>query len=339
MFEDFRLGEEIRHPTPRTLTAGDVALYQALYGSRFALQSSAPFARTLGLADAPVDDMLVFHTVFGKSVPDLSVNAVANLGYAEGRFLKPVFVGDTLSASSTIVGLKENASRQTGIVYARTVGRNQRGEEVLSYVRWVMVAKRSEASPAPAPKVPELAAFVAPEDLVPPPARFADYDFALAGGTRRFGDYEVGERLDHGAGQTIEEAEHQLATRLFQNTAKVHFDALAQKASRFGRRLVYGGHIISIARALSFTGLENGVLIAAINGGTHVAPAFAGDTVYAWSLVVAKAEASRPDLGFLRLRTVAVKNCSAELYPGRQADGTYDEGVVLDFDCWVAVPR
>ena len=92
---------------------------------------------------------------------------------------------------------------------------------------------------------------------------------------------------------TIEEAEHQLATRLYQNTAKVHFNQHEQAQGRFGRRLIYGGHIISLARALSFNGLENAFHIAAINAGRHVSPAFAGDTVYAYSEVLDKAR-TRP---------------------------------------------
>ena len=79
-FEDFRLGQVITHATPRTITAGDVSLYTALYGSRFAVQSSNQFARAIGYPDAPVDDLLVFHIVFGKTVPDISLNAIANLG-------------------------------------------------------------------------------------------------------------------------------------------------------------------------------------------------------------------------------------------------------------------
>src|SRR5271165_3981996 len=129
-FEDFRLGEVIRHATPRTVTTGDVALYTALYGSRFAVQSSDAFARAIGYPAAPLDDLLVFHVVFGKTVPDISLNAVANLGYAEGRFGVPVFPGDTLSATSTVIGLKENSNRQTGVVYVRSIGTNQRGETV-----------------------------------------------------------------------------------------------------------------------------------------------------------------------------------------------------------------
>ena len=96
------------------------------------------------------------------------------------------------------------------------------------------------------------------------------------------------------------------ATRLYQNTARIHFDQFAAKQGRFGRRLIYGGHVISLARALSFNGLANAFHVAAINGGRHVAPLFAGGTVYAWSEVLAKSELpGRDDVGALRLRTVA----------------------------------
>ena len=156
-FEDFRLGQRIRHATPRTVTAGDVALYTALYGPRFAVQSANTFAEAIGYPAAPMDDLLTFHVVFGKTVPDISLNAVANLGYAEGRFLRPVWPGDTLSAASEVIGLKENSNGRTGVVWVRTTGRNQRGEAVLEYVRWVMVRKRDAGSPAPAAVVPDLA--------------------------------------------------------------------------------------------------------------------------------------------------------------------------------------
>ena len=115
-FEDFRIGETLRHATPRTLNSGDASLYSALYGSRFAVQSADTFAQRLGYARAPIDDLLAFHVVFGKTVPDVSLNAIANLGYAEGRFLKPVYPGDTLSATSEVIGLKENSNRQSGVV-------------------------------------------------------------------------------------------------------------------------------------------------------------------------------------------------------------------------------
>src|SRR5262249_57532155 len=83
------------------------------------------------------------------------------------------------------------------------------------------------------------------------------YDFTIAGSPYRFGDYAVGEKIDHIDGITVEEAEHQIATRLYQNTARIHFDQYSAAQGRFGRRLIYGGHVISLARALSFNGLAN----------------------------------------------------------------------------------
>lgn len=341
-FEDFEVGQVLTHATPRTITAGDVALYTGLYGSRFAVQSSDAFARTVGYPRAPVDDLLVFHTVFGKSVPDISLNAIANLGYAECRFPRAVYPSDTLSAASEVIGLRENSNRASGVVYVRTTGRNQNGETVLEYVRWVMVRKRDRQSPAPAPVVPELAERVDPAALggAVPEIDLRRYDFALAGSPYRWGDYAAGEKIDHIDGMTLEEAEHQLATRLYQNTAKVHFNQLEQAQGRFKCRLVYGGVAMSLARALSFNGLANAFHIAAINAGRHVAPCFGGDTIHAWSEVLEGAEiAGRRDVGALRVRHVAVKNSSCADFPLRNAAGDYAEGVILDLDLWLVLPR
>lgn len=340
-FEDYAIGQVLSHATPRTVTVGDQSLYTALYGSRFALQSSDEFAKGLGYVQAPLDDLLAFHVVFGKTVPDISLNAVANLGYAEGKFLRPVFAGDTLTATSEVIGLKENSNGKTGVVYVRTTGRNQAGDTVLTYVRWVMVRKRDEASPAPDPVVPELAKTVAVSDLKAPKGTdWSKADLALAGSPYKWGDYAVGEKIDHVDGMTVEESEHQLATRLYQNTAKVHFNQHTEGQGRFGRRLIYGGHVISLARALSFNGLGNAYALAAINGGTHVAPLFAGNTVYAWSEVLDRAEVpGRSDLGALRLRLVATKDEAGAAFPLKGEDGKYHASVILDFDYWAFMPR
>jgi 2-methylfumaryl-CoA hydratase len=340
-FEDFCLGQTIAHATPRTLTTGDVALYTALYGSRFALQSADTFARQLGLPQSPLDDLLVFHTIFGKSVPDISLNAVANLGYAEGRFLKPVYPGATLSARSEVIGLKENSNRQTGVVTVRTEGFDETGCCVLSYVRWVMVRKRDIEANVAGPSAPVLAGAVDAEVLsVPPDMDFRRFDFAASGSAFRWGDYAPGEKIDHRDGVTVEEAEHMMATRLYQNTARVHFNQHTEGKGRFGRRLIYGGHVISLARAISFNGLANAVSILAINGGRHVNPLFAGDTVFAWSEVVDRAEiAGRADCGALRLRLVATKNLPCEAFPDKDAKGQYPADLVLDFDYWAVMPR
>jgi 2-methylfumaryl-CoA hydratase len=337
-FEDFRLGQVLRHATPRTITEGDVALYVAFTGSRFSIASSDEVARAARLARSPVDPLLVFHMVFGKSVPDISLNAVANLGYADGRFLAPVYPGDTVTSTSEVIGLKENSNKKTGVVYVRTTGVNQRGEAVLSYVRWVMVRKGDEAATITAEATPALPTAVAAADLVLPAGLdFAGYDFTLGGSPHAFEDYAVGEKIDHIDGMAVEEAEHAMATRLYQNTAKVHFNAFERAKDPSGRRLVYGGVVISTARGLAFNGLENAGLMLAINAGRHVNPYFAGGTIFAWSEVLDKADLGAA--GALRLRLVATKDAPCTAFPDKDAEGRYPPEVILDFDYWVAIPK
>jgi 2-methylfumaryl-CoA hydratase len=334
-FEDYRIGQVMAHAVPRTVTGGDRALYTALYPTRFALYSSDDFARSCGLPASPIEDLAAFHLVFGKSVPDISLNAVANLGYAEGRFLLPVYPGDTLRAQSEVIGLRQNSNGKSGVVYVRTIGTNQRGETVMSFVRWVMVRKRDVSAPAPEALVPDLAKSVAPDALVVPAGLdFSTYDVTLAGGPHRWGDYAIGERIEHVDRVTIEEAEHMMATRLWQNTSKVHFDSTLRED---GRRLIYGGHVISMARALSFNGLANAQVVVAINSGAHANPCFAGDTIGAWTEVLDKAATAAPGVGAVRLRTVACRQGHQD-FATKTADGKYRPEVLLDLDYWTLMP-
>ncbi|MEM1077296.1 MAG: MaoC family dehydratase [Pseudomonadota bacterium] len=333
-FEDYALGQVLTHAVPRTVSGGERALYHMLYPARHALYSSDAFAQASGLSASPLDDMAAFHIVFGKTVPDISLNAVANLGYGEGRFLKPVYPGDTLRSVSEVIGLKQNSNGKSGVVYVRTRGLNQRDETVLEYVRWVMVRKKNLDAPAPETVIPDLAKTVPAADLVIPDGLdFTGYDFDLAGEAHRWGDYEIGEIIDHVDGVTIEEAEHMQATRLWQNTAKVHFDATFRPD---GQRLIYGGHVISMARTLSFNGLANAQMVVGLNAGAHANPCFSGDTVKCWSEVLDKAETAAPGVGAIRMRLVATKDGSVGTLKGE--NGKYLPGVLLDLDYWALMP-
>ncbi|EDM73366.1 hypothetical protein RAZWK3B_04060 [Roseobacter sp. AzwK-3b] len=333
-FEDYSVGDVIAHAVPRTVSGGERALYHALYPARHALYSSDEFARACGLKASPIDDLAAFHVVFGKTVPDVSLNALANLGYAEGRWLRPVWPGDTLCSTSEVIGLKQNSNGKSGVVWVRTRGENQHGETVMEYVRWVMVRKRDAAAAAPEPVIPDLKPALAATDLVVPEGLdFSGYDFALAGEAHRWGDYQPGEMIDHVDGVTVEEAEHMMATRLWQNTAKVHFDATLRED---GRRLIYGGHVISMARALSFNGLANAQMIVGLNAGAHANPCYSGDTIRAWTEVLERAETPAPGVGALRLRLVATKG--GEPFTLRGEDGKYLPHVLLDLDYWALIP-
>jgi 2-methylfumaryl-CoA hydratase len=345
-FEDFQLGARIRHATPRTIHGGDLSMYIGATGDRRPLNSSTTFAKSLGFKRELVHELLAFHVVFGKSVGDISRNAVANLGYADLHFLRSVYPGDTLSAESEVIGLRETSKGESGIVYVRTRGMDHLDREVLHFTRWVLVNKRDPSVKSNVNEVPDLVEEIAVGDLCVPSElnldRFDDLQWAT-GARAYWDDYEVGEQIHHLDGMTIEESDHMQLTRMVQNTARVHFDQHSMSASRFGKRLIYGGHIISVAHALSFNGLENVVAMAGWNSGTHAAPTFAGDTIFASTEVLAK-EALAGDnarLGALRLRLIAYKNVdpSKESVTIRGADGKYDSSVVLDLDYWGLIPR
>ena len=340
-FEDYHLGMTIPHALGRTVVEGDCALYLALTGSRFALHCDKVYAQALGYQGCPVDDILVFHLVFGRTVPDLSLNAIANLGYADCRFGVPVYVGDTLYAESKVVGVKENSNGKTGTVYVSSRGWNQNGDTVLEYYRWLMMRKRDDASKPPEPVVPSLPDKVDVADFVIPSFFRTDaVDDIKVGSLARWEDYNVGDDIHHIDGQTIEEAEHQMATRLYQNNARVHFNQHVEKDSRFGRRIIYGGHIISLARAISANGLAHGFRMAAIHAGRHAAPTFAGDTLYAWSRVQDKQSVQgNAKLGTLRLRTLVAKDNDTMVFPAPEDKKNWPSHVVLDLDYSVLMPR
>jgi 2-methylfumaryl-CoA hydratase len=341
-FEDFRLGMKIRHATPRTLTEGDRSLYIGLTGSRTALGTAETTAQQLGLDRRPLEDLLVFNTAFGKTVPDISLNAVANLGYADVRFVSHVYPGDTLAVDTEVIGLKENSNRKSGVVYVRSTAKNQHGQEVLTWIRWVMVHKRDHGAVCGEAVVPAMEAVV-------PSARLPQYDFTarvrdicgMTGVSDLWEAYANGERIDHPGAMTVNDSDHSIATRLYQNTAKAHFDGFAMAASG-GQRLVYGGHIISLCRALAYDGLENGLSILAINGGSHVNPTYAGDTIACATMVLDKVDLGLAHVGGLRLRMIGVKNAGAAsiAFPdASQGRPAHPSNVVLDLDYTLAIPK
>ena len=344
-FEDFRIDEDIIHPVPRTLSEADSALYLALTGSRFSLFCSRPFARSLGFADIPMDNLLVFHIAFGRTVADISRNAIANLGYAEVRFEYPVYAGDTIDVSSRVIGLRETRNGKAGIVTVASRACGAEGRTLLSWKRWLLMAKREPGQRTDVNIEAQLAPQVEAQKLpLPTGQSFADFDRDASGEPWSYEDYQPGEIIDHVDGVTLDEAEHMMATRLYQNNARVHFNAHRMANSDHGRRLVYGGHVMSLCRALSHNGLANGQWLAAINGGSHANPVHAGDTLYARSEVLDKFEwPDRQDLGALRLRTFGYKNCAwpdmKEAVTDNQGRRLYHPNLVLDLDYTVLFPR
>jgi 2-methylfumaryl-CoA hydratase len=345
-FEDFDRGATIRHAVPRTIWDGDMALYIALTGDRRPLHCAREFAQSLGFEREIVHDLLVFHMVFGRAVPDVSLNSPANLGYADVRFLRPVYSGDTLRAETEVIGKRETSRADVGIVWVHTKGYNQRDETVLQFYRWAMVNKRDPGKATGDDDAPELPPQVRTEDLyVPPELDLSRFDPVVTGGRAFWADYEPGERIMHPQGLTVEDAEHQMATRLYQNNARVHFNDVLQKKSKLGRRIIYGGHIISLCHSISYDGLETAIRVLGFNAGAHANPTVAGDTLFAWTEVLERIDLGRADAGALRLRLVGVKNIDpreedvslrVKNDAGRES---YHPNVVLDLDYTVLMPK
>ncbi|HAA56495.1 MAG TPA: hypothetical protein DCE42_17145 [Myxococcales bacterium] len=335
-FEDFSIGQRIQCPTPRTITAGDVSQYIAYTGDRSPL-----FCGPEGW----IHPLLTFHSVLAQTVRLISLNARANLGYAGMRWLQPVKVGDTLSVEIEIVGLKENSSKTTGIVYVHNVAKNQRGEEVMTFWRWAMIKKRGEDETPylASPVIPTLPKQLDASELQLPEA--TPMSTSATGATWSFEDYEVGERIFHYDGMTINHSDHMSFTRLFQNSAKVHFDAILTD----GRPLVYGGLPISLGYAMAFNGLENRLGLCGLNGGTHANPLYAGDTIYAFTDVLDKVALEGKGVGTVRLRLVCVKNedptkwddpmrAIQEEHPKKPGRMRHLPSVILDLDIWDLIP-
>lgn len=333
-FEDFKPGHVFECPTPRTLTTGDVSNYIAMTGER-----TPRFCDSRG----EIHPLVVFHTVFGQTVRVISLNARANLGYAELVWNRPVKIGETLHAQAEVVGLKENKGKDSGIVYVKTRGLNADEKVVLEFTRWVMVKKRdinTETAFLKSPVTPKLNSTLTPEFLTP--VKDAIPNRKLTGSDLIFDDYQVGERISHVDGASVNPSDHMQFTRLFQNSAKIHFDTRITD----GKPLVYGGYPISLGYAQSFNGFQNRTGICGINAGSHANPVYAGDTLYSFTEVLdKKALPGDAKTGALRLRLVVVKNVAmSDLEDDRftikvdnpKNPGTemYNPAVVLDLDYW-----
>lgn len=357
-FEDhvrlFKTGEVIQHATPRTITVGDVAVYNALFGQRYAVTSDDEFAKSLGFEGAPVPWMLMFHMGFGKTVPDVSQLAVANLGYSDMQFLKQVYPGDSLVAETRVIGYKENFSTDkstgtktpagTGNTYVHsTIYRVKDGvkEPVMKYKRVVMINRRDKNSkPAeelglPEKVIPSMPEAVDQKVLIDIACSYPKIDGAnqdpenikRSGSPMGWEQYDVGMRISHGERRTIG-PNHVELPNLTQNTARVHFaeGEISAGSPVKGSGIVYGGDVMSMADAQSFYGLENTLGVIAINKGAHTAPCYEGESVAAWSEIKQKMEIpGRDDIGLLVVRTVAAKNTPAGTFPDKDATGKYPQ--------------
>jgi acyl dehydratase len=142
-FEDFIVGEEIKHSLSKTIFESDNNLFSLLTMNHHPVHTNLDYASKNQHGKILVVGTLVFSIVVGMTVPDISGKAIANLGYEDIKHLAPVFINDTIYAKTKILSKREsNSKNDRGIVYVETIGYNQNNEEVISFRRNVLIKKR-----------------------------------------------------------------------------------------------------------------------------------------------------------------------------------------------------
>ncbi|HVS41383.1 MAG TPA: MaoC family dehydratase [Candidatus Dormibacteraeota bacterium] len=279
-FEDLAHGQVFDDAPSVTLTDGHAAVTQAIFGDRLRLPLDAVLCAAVTGSPAPLaHPMLVCNVVIGQSTGP-SQRVRGNLFYRGLVLLRPVFIGDTLRTRTEVVGLKQNAVREgrqpTGLVALRVRSENQRGEPVLDFWRCPMLPLAT-----PGLRTGHADTFDGiPEELDPAmvaaavPAGWRLDAFRAACPGAHFSDLEEGTLYEVEGRDTVTCAPE--LARLTLNLAQTHTDA---GASAYSRRLVYGGHTISIAAAQMVRALPNLVTILAWRGCDHLAPVFEEDVL------------------------------------------------------------
>lgn len=144
-FEEFEVGTEIKHALSKTIFESDNNFFSLLTMNHHPVHTNVDYASHNQHGQPLVVGTLVFSLVVGMTVPDISGKAIANLGYEDIKHLAPTFIGDTIYARTKILDKRESKSKNDrGIVYVETIGYNQRGEDVISFRRNVLVKKQNQ---------------------------------------------------------------------------------------------------------------------------------------------------------------------------------------------------
>jgi 2-methylfumaryl-CoA hydratase len=310
LLEDFQVGATYDHPWEVTVDAGTVGIFQANFQDAIPTYASARYARDLGLRDRPMHPLLLLNFALSFSVHDVSEQAIAHLAYLDVRFPSACFAGETLTASSTVLGVKPTSAGDRGVVHVRTILASQDDRVVCTFERKALVrAGRLGGRPEPpyGPALPKKA----DDHTLPPELRESVLQSSRRGGFAGFAeDFAIGDVIAHAIGKTVSDAEHMQLAFLFRNSHPLHFDEVYCKggASFAGTRVVYGGLVFAwVASLASRDTCGNVVWDARYDNGAHPNGVVSGDTIFAASKVLAITPHDAHS-AFVTFRLVGVKN-------------------------------
>jgi 2-methylfumaryl-CoA hydratase len=310
---DFEVGAVYAHPWEVTVDAGTVALYQASFLDATPTYASARYAWDLGLRDRPVPPLLLLNFGLSFSVHDVSEQAIAHLAYIDVRFPEAACAGDTLEATSTVLGVKPASSGDRGVVHVKTTLSKVGGPAVCVFERKALVRAGTLNLPPSPPRKQVTGSIPPPKDVprLPPElretVRVPLRSFGFAGFAE---DFAVGDVILHDIGKTVGESEHMQMTALCRNTHPLHFDEVycAGGASFAKTRVVYGGLVFAWVAALASRDTTGNVLWdMGFDQGAHPAGVVAGDTLFAASKVLS-VEPHDASTSRVTFRLVGTKN-------------------------------
>jgi len=315
LLADFKVGETYHHPWEVTLDDGLLSIFAASFLDPNPLYSSTPYARALGFKNRVVHPLVLVNLAIGYSVHDVSEQAIAHLAYINVQFPNAAYAGDTLTAHSTVLGVRKSESQpDRGIVHVRTVGVNQNGLPLITFERKALIPAgtlTNRAHPAERSSLPdETATDVTASSLGLPPELSGEISSPRPPRLRGFfEDFEVGDVIIHENGRTVGESEHMQLTMLSRNSHPLHFDEVYSKSrSLAGTRVVCGPLVFAwIASLASRDTTANALWECRFDDGKHPAPVLAGDTLFAASKVIGKGAHSN-QAGIVRFKLIGLKN-------------------------------
>lgn len=309
VLEDFKEGEVFCHPRGISITQSFAEAFATTFMECNPLYLNSEYARAHGFKDLVVSPLMVMNIALSLGVQNDSEKAIANLGYYNVCFVKPVYPGDTLRALTKVLDRKIKEGKP-GIVTIRTIALNQKDELVMQYDRKIMVAaagQESEPSTLPNQPFPEQA-----EPSVGLPEAKGEYPKNLTGVRTYFDKFAVGDIIVHANGRTITD-EHFGWTYRVMNTHPLHYDRLystGRTGAMSGEPIVYGGLVFAwLAGLASRDTSENALVDLGYTEGYHTQPAVSGDTIYAISRVLDKTDG--PDgfkAGIVTFQLIGIKN-------------------------------
>ncbi len=288
VLEDFTEGAVFWHPRGITIYPAFAVEFATTFMEANPLYLNREYAIAHGYRDLVVSPLMVMNIALSLGVQNDSEKAMANLGYYNMHFLRPVYPGDTLRGATKVTARKLRGN-DPGIVSIRTLALNQKNEVVIQYDRKIMV-KPAGAASAALPPAGE--AFPDSDTLAMDcPVNGGKYPHRLTGTATYFEDFAEGDVVVHKNGRTVTD-EHMPWTYRVMNTHPLHFDKLYSQGlsgAMSGEPIAYGGLLFAwLCGLASRDASENALCDLGYTEGYHTQPSVSGDTLTAVSRVLKK---------------------------------------------------